>query len=172
MKTLTTLLLSVAFAVVTLAGPATPADAGQASDAAAVRGHATLRAGGYAAKVIALVNKKRVAHGCKPLRTNAAITRAARKHTKKMANANTLSHQLPGEPALGRRLTNAGYKHWTLVGENIAYGYPTPKSVVRGWMNSPDHRRNILKCRFQDTGVGYATTGAGVAYWTQDFGRN
>lgn len=172
MKTLTTLLLSVAIAVVTLAGPATTAHAGPAPDAARVRGHVAPRAAGYAAKVIALVNKKRAAHGCKPLHTNAAITRAARKHTKKMAATGLLSHQVPGEPALGRRLTKAGYKHWRLVGENIANGYPTPKSVVRGWMNSPDHKRNILKCRFQDTGVGYATDAVGVAYWTQDFGRN
>jgi uncharacterized protein YkwD len=171
MKTLTTLLLAVAIAVATLAGPPT-AHAAPAPDASHVRTHATPRAAGFAAKVIALVNKRRADHGCNPLRANKAITRAARKHTRKMANANSLSHQLPGEPSLGQRLTNAGYKHWRLVGENIAYGYPTPKSVVRGWMNSPDHRQNILKCRFRDTGVGYATTAAGVAFWTQDFGKN
>lgn len=169
------LAVSLVAAVVTLSGSATTAHAAPrpeaAREAAQVRGHATPRATGYAAQVVALVNAKRVAHGCNPLRTNAAITRAARKHTKKMARAGTPSHQLPGEPSLGKRLTKAGYRHWRSVGENYAYGWPTPKTVVRGWMRSREHRRHILKCSYRDTGVGYATSGAGVAYWTQDFGR-
>jgi len=125
-------------------------------------------------RVIQLVNNRRRNHGCNALRKNAALGRAAQKHTKRMANAGnggTLSHQLPGEPSLGPRITQAGYRNWTLAAENIAYGYPTPRQVVQGWMDSAGHRANILNCRFKHTGVGYAKAANGTPYWTQDFGK-
>lgn len=124
-------------------------------------------------RVVALVNKKRRNHGCRNLRQVASINRVAQKHTKKMANWDhdgRADHQLPGESSLGTRLDNAGYR-WTSYGENIAAGVATPRGVVRGWMNSPGHRANILRCDFKHTGVGYATAPNGRPYWTQDFGR-
>ena len=52
------------------------------------------------------------------------------------------------------------------AGENIAMGYPTPQSVVDGWMNSEGHRKNILNPAFTVIGVGYVSDGK---YWTQMF---
>lgn len=124
-------------------------------------------------KVIALTNQKRRNHGCKALVFKTSLRKAARRHTHRMADVgypDGLSHQLPGEPDLGRRLTNAGYKNWTMAAENIAYGYPTPREVVRGWMGSKDHRQNILNCRLRHIGVGLVRAD-GVAWWTQVFGR-
>jgi len=121
-------------------------------------------------RVVTLTNNRRSAHGCNDLRRNAALDRAAQTHTRKMANRGTLSHQLRGEPSLGVRVRRAGYD-WTLVGENIAAGYPTPEAVVQAWMNSAGHRRNILDCRYRHIGVGYVVSGRGTPYWTQVFGR-
>lgn len=39
-------------------------------------------------------------------------------------------------------------------GENIAFAQTTPQEVVNGWMNSPDHRGNILKKGYNTIGVG------------------
>lgn len=50
------------------------------------------------------------------------------------------------------------------VGENIAYGYPTPEAVVEGWMNSDGHRANILNPSFTHLIVGYNNN-----YWVQLF---
>jgi uncharacterized protein YkwD len=121
-------------------------------------------------KVVRLTNKRRAAHGCRPLRAVRTIGRAAKRHSNKMARRNELSHQLPGEPDVGARLSNAGYDGWTMWGENVAVGYPTARSVVKAWMRSPGHRRNILTCRFRHIGVGVAR-GHGRLWWTQDFGR-
>lgn len=52
------------------------------------------------------------------------------------------------------------------AGENIAYGYSTPQSVVDGWMNSAGHRANILNSSYSRIGVGYVASGN---YWTQWF---
>lgn len=40
-----------------------------------------------------------------------------------------------------------------MAGENIAWGYRTPEKVVEAWMNSPDHRRNILTPEFTHLSV-------------------
>lgn len=120
--------------------------------------------------VVSLTNSRRRAHGCANLGRNAALDRAAQAHSRKMADRNRMSHQLPGEPSLGVRVRRAGY-NWTLVGENVAYWYPTPAEVVRAWMRSRSHRRNILNCRYQHIGIGYAVSNRDVPYWTQVFGR-
>ena len=52
------------------------------------------------------------------------------------------------------------------AGENIAKGYQSPEAVVRGWMNSPGHRANILNSSYTHIGVGYVASGN---YWTQMF---
>ena len=121
-------------------------------------------------QVVNLTNSRRRNHGCRNLIRNDALDRAAQTHTNKMATRNMLSHELPGEPSLGVRVRRAGY-NWTGVAENIAAGYTTPRAVVRGWMRSSGHRRNILNCRYRHIGVGYALSPRGTPYWTQVFGR-
>jgi uncharacterized protein YkwD len=56
------------------------------------------------------------------------------------------------------------------MSENIAKGYRSAEAVVRGWMNSPGHRRNILNCDARSMGVGVAVRN-NEPFWTQDFGR-
>ncbi|MDP6575992.1 MAG: CAP domain-containing protein [Candidatus Peribacteraceae bacterium] len=52
------------------------------------------------------------------------------------------------------------------VGENIAVGQLTPKEVMKDWMNSPGHRKNILHSEFAEIGIGLFGD-----YWVQNFGR-
>lgn len=120
-------------------------------------------------RVLALTNAQRARYGCRPLALNLRLRTAARGHSRKMARARSMAHQLPGEPALGRRITLAGYFPWTVTAENIAAGYILPYTVVSAWMRSPSHRRNILDCRLKEVGVGVVTYGL-RKWWTQDFG--
>ena len=121
-------------------------------------------------KVIRLTNKRRVAHDCDRLGMRKSLRKAARKHSDAMADADELSHQVEGEPPLGERVSNAGYD-WTMVGENIAVGYRTPRAVVKAWMKSEGHRANILDCDYEHIGVGVVTRD-GTRWWTQVFGAN
>ncbi len=59
----------------------------------------------------------------------------------------------------------AGYKD--PAGENIARGFSAANSVVRAWLNSPSHRKNIMNCQFRTIGIGFNGDGD---YWVQDFG--
>ncbi|WP_181411162.1 CAP domain-containing protein [Nocardioides humi] len=119
--------------------------------------------------VLAKVNKHRAAAGCRPLVLKKKLRKAARRHSTRMAAAGTLSHQLPGEPDLGARISATGYR-WSALAENIAVGQRTPKAVVRAWMGSAGHRQNILDCSMRHTGIGAVRQGRTV-WWTQDFGR-
>ncbi|MFE7402553.1 CAP domain-containing protein [Streptomyces sp. NPDC057557] len=120
-----------------------------------------------AARLLKLVNSARSAVGCSPLTLNPKLTKAARKHSADMASHRNMSHTGSDGSAPGDRITHAGYDR-SAYGENVAYGYTTPESVMAGWMNSPGHRRNILDCSFKEIGVGLAQPGN---YWTQDFGQ-
>ncbi len=50
--------------------------------------------------------------------------------------------------------------------ENIAIGQKSADEVVKGWMNSPGHRENIMNANFTHIGIGYDAQGH---YWTQQF---
>ncbi|GET35314.1 CAP domain-containing protein [Microseira wollei] len=122
--------------------------------------------GGIAQRILDLTNVERSRVGSSPLSLNSQLMTAAQTHTDLMIKDNQLSHQLPGEPSLGGRISQTGYK-WSAIAENIAQGYHTPESVVSGWVNHPGHRENLLSPQYQHLGVGY-----GNDLWTQDFGKS
>ena len=55
-------------------------------------------------------------------------------------------------------------------GENIAYGYQTPSTVMNGWLNSAGHKANIENSTYRAIGVGAASNSSGIMYWSQEFG--
>ncbi|GAA3373040.1 hypothetical protein GCM10020367_31410 [Streptomyces sannanensis] len=116
--------------------------------------------------MVALVNSERGKAGCSPLTVNAKLTKAAQDHSADMAAHKNMSHTGSDGSSPGDRIQRAGYS-WSTYGENVAYGYSTPESVMAGWMSSPGHKQNILNCSFKEMGVGLAQPGS---YWTQDFG--
>jgi uncharacterized protein YkwD len=50
------------------------------------------------------------------------------------------------------------------AGENLAYGYKTPKAAVSAWMKSEGHRKNILDTDFEYAGIGYYLSDKGTIY--------
>jgi uncharacterized protein YkwD len=122
---------------------------------------------GLAARVVSLTNTARAEHGCRPLRVDSKLGRSAREHSLEMATSGMLAHNSPDGASPWDRMERAGY-HWGAA-ENIGNGYSTPSEAVRGWLDSPDHRRNILDCSLKAIGVGVAS-GPDGPWWTQDFG--
>jgi uncharacterized protein YkwD len=120
-------------------------------------------------QVISMVNQARSRAGCGPVAYNSRLGSAARQHSADMAGRRYFSHYTPGGAGPGNRMLNAGYR-WNAYGENIAWGQRSPGQVMNAWLNSPDHRHNILNCRYRSIGVGVAYNRNGTPYWTQDFG--
>jgi uncharacterized protein YkwD len=121
--------------------------------------------------VTELVNKERAKVGCSPLRTDERLRNAARAHSTDMAKQDYFSHVSKDGSSFVDRIARAGYPRQSAAAENIAVGYATAADVVKGWMNSDGHRKNILNCAHKAVGVGLAYRGK-TPYWTQDFGRS
>jgi len=129
--------------------------------------------------VLAELNDERASHGLPALKMNSKLVSSAHAHNLAMAKANTLSHQLNGEAALGSRVSAAGYR-WSMVGENIAYSSDRSQSgvlaVQRAMYNekppNDGHRRNILNKSFVDVGIDVINDSAHGKVWlVTDFGR-
>lgn len=131
----------------------------------------TATTGDYSAfqkKVVDLVNAERAKAGLKPLKMNTQLSKTATLKSQDMAKNNYFDHNSPtyGSPFDMMKKYGISYK---TAGENIAMGQTTPEQVMKGWMNSPGHRANILKASFTQIGVGVAKNSAGRLYWTQQF---
>ncbi len=103
------------------------------------------------------------------LSINPKLTEAAQKHADWMAAQRKMSHTGEGRSKPGSRIKSAGYD-WSTYGENVAYGQPTPEDVVRVWLNSPPHRRNIKSEAYREIGFGFATSSKNQIYWCVTFG--
>ncbi|GAA2533249.1 MULTISPECIES: CAP domain-containing protein [Streptomyces] len=122
-----------------------------------------------AAEVIGLTNRERTRAGLPPLSRDPLLTAAAQAHSADMVARDFYSHTAPDGSRPWDRAAAAGSARRT-IGENIACGQRSAAEVVRGWMNSPGHRANILKPDFTHVGVGFAGGGRAGTYWTQLFG--
>ena len=126
-------------------------------------------------RVLELTNIERAKAGLKPLTLNNRLAQAAQGHSDSMAADDFFSHTGADGSDIGDRIKDSGYKY-SRAGENIAAGQQTAEGVVRGWMNSPGHRANILNPNFTEIGIGYEflENDRGSVnynhYWTQVFG--
>jgi len=141
---------------------ATAITAGTTSSASAATNRATAL---LRTEVNTLTSTARKLAGCRPLVISSRLDRSAQQHASEMAAKDYFSHSSADGTSWIKRIKRAGYKQ--PGGENIAQGFPTAASVLLAWMNSPDHRANILDCQFRKIGIGWAGPND---YWVQDFG--
>lgn len=118
-------------------------------------------------EVVRLVNIERQKSGLASLTYSKELSKVAQAKSQDMANNNYFSHNSPtyGDPFAMMRSFGIQYR---TAGENIAKGYSSAQSVVKGWMNSSGHRENILNPSFGKIGIGYVNAN-GSSYWTQMF---
>ncbi|MFF0558923.1 sigma-70 family RNA polymerase sigma factor [Streptomyces sp. NPDC004266] len=116
-------------------------------------------------RVTALVNRLRASAGCAPLRTDPRLVEAARRYARDMAARGYYGHSSPEGDFADARITAAGYD-WSAWAENLARGAADPETVVEDWRDGAMHERNMLDCRYRDTGVA-TVPGSGGRIWVQ-----
>jgi uncharacterized protein YkwD len=164
-------LLAMAGALGTVAVPAASARGHQARVASGCVGAHTrvskARRAQIKAAVVCLINAERRLHGLPALHESTRLDRSAQGWTNVMVRFHSFTHGAD----FASRISAVGF-HWSSAGENIAAGFRTPAAVVRAWMASPGHCRNILSPSFLDVGTGVSLRGVsgGAGTWTQDFG--
>lgn len=114
---------------------------------------------GYATDIsaqamLAQTNGERTSHNEPALQLNAQLTAAAQAKADDMAQRNYWSHVTPDGKQPWTFIQKAGYP-FQAAGENLAYGFGTSDQIVTAWMQSTEHRANMLNPNYQD--VGFAT---------------
>jgi uncharacterized protein YkwD len=123
-------------------------------------------------ELLGLVNARRRERGRGALRPSLLLDAAAQRYAEEMLRTGHYGHVGPrGENALDRA-RRAGYRP-AAVAENLAKGHYSVADVVAGWMESRDHRANLLHPQYFEMGAGMAY-GQGpdgpVVLWVQLFG--
>lgn len=102
-------------------------------------------------------NAQRTNNNEPTLGLNAELDNAAQAKANDMAARDYWSHNTPDGNTPWTFITTAGY-NYQLAGENLAYGFDTASDTITGWMNSPEHRANILNAGYKEVGFGIANS--------------
>ncbi|HZP84771.1 MAG TPA: CAP domain-containing protein [Chthonomonadaceae bacterium] len=123
-------------------------------------------------EIVERTNAERDAQGLPPLKLQENLSASASWLANDMAAKGYFAHTDKQGRNIQPRLPDFGYTHYAYIGENIAAGQATPAAVMRGWMNSPVHRDDLLNPHFREIGVGYVyrQNSPFRHYWVQDFG--
>jgi uncharacterized protein YkwD len=136
------------------------------------------------AATLCLMNAERTARGLGRLQSEPLLGRVAAGYARQMVRGQFFDHTSPAGSTMLARIKATSYLRdvtsWS-VGENLAWGtgtLATPRAMVRAWMQSAEHRANLLDRHFADVGIG-VVAGAPVALepgelggtYVTDFGR-
>ena len=118
------------------------------------------------------VNAERAKHGLPELAWASDVSEVARRHSEDMGIREYFSHaDLEGE-LVGTRLEKAGIA-FDVSSENLFKGVnisDVANESVMLWMQSPEHRKNLLGSDFTETGIGvYKAAEENEYYVTQIF---
>jgi uncharacterized protein YkwD len=144
---------------------------------------ALVRLSAIESQLLAQVNTLRVRHGLRRLRISRGLTAAASQHSASMAQKGYFAHESADGSSFFKRIAYyypyRGYGRWS-AGENILYSTPDIDSsaALRLWMNSPEHRANLLSRSWREIGLGAfhsssapgVYNGDAVTVVTADFG--
>ncbi len=117
-------------------------------------------------RVLKLMNEERAAAGAGTLTLDETLCKAAAVRAEEISRK--FSHERPDGTRYVAVLESLGIINKASA-ENIAEGYLTADEVMKGWMNSSGHRRNILNSTYTHIGIAKYTVG-GRSYWVQIFG--
>jgi uncharacterized protein YkwD len=97
------------------------------------------------------MNRVRAEHHLGALRFDAHLQGAARAHSREMLGNGVFAHGAFGSRMLQFNVTGR------LAGENLAWGTGfrgSAHGIVVAWLNSPEHRANLLRPSFTRAGIG------------------
>lgn len=120
------------------------------------------------------VNSRRAEDRLPGLRRHPSLDLAAQNYAEDMLRRGFYGHYSPEGQDVGDRVRAARYLY-RKVGENLASGQTSVAAVMDGWIESPDHLRNLLDREFQEIGIGFAAgptrDGSYGFLWVQVFGQ-
>lgn len=117
-------------------------------------------------EAIQLINAQRRAAGLASVRPSSALATAAQGHACDSAARRKLGHVGSDGSKFTARILRAGYSYaGGSPNENVGMGYNAASGIVRGWMDSSGHRKNILSGKVREIGIGVAVDSSARVYW-------
>lgn len=127
-------------------------------------------------RILHHTNWARRRRGLPPLRRSSALRSLARHHSINMCETGSFRHESDNFPEGWRRFEDRMRAAGVTCGsENIAYRTMLTdpdkwaRAVVKGWMSSSEHRKNILRRDYRFLGVGFDLCEKHIGYATQIF---
>ena len=122
-------------------------------------------------EILRLVNAERAKVGLAELTYRGDLQWLADTRAKEITDS--FEHERPDGTTVatkGTELMTDLQKNYNVrgIGENIAMRQPTPAAAMTDWMNSKEHKENILRDGFTGIAVGIAEKN-GTKYWVQIF---
>lgn len=108
------------------------------------------------AALLARTNDVRADNGLNKLSINTSLNQAATSKAQDMAEKGYWSHTAPDGTQPWYWIEQAGYNYQE-AGENLAKNFSTAQATIDAWMNSPTHRKNMLKPSYKEVGFGVAS---------------
>ena len=103
--------------------------------------------------IIEETNAQREKFGLLPLKESEILNESAKMKLEDMFKKEYFSHYSPTGEGIEDLMKKVNYEY-IVVGENLAMGnFENDKEIVKAWMESPEHRENILNERYQEIGV-------------------
>lgn len=96
-------------------------------------------------------NAERTKAGVAPLKINTRLSAAATLKARHMFEQQYWAHNAPDGTTPWHWLRESNYQY-TYAGENLAKGFRTSGTLIGAWMNSPEHRDNLLNPSYEDVG--------------------
>lgn len=100
-------------------------------------------------------NENRMTNDLPALHENSLLDTAAQLKANNMATNNYFAHTSPTGLTPWYWFGQAGY-NFEYAGENLAVNFSDSQDVTNAWMNSPEHRENILDANYNDIGMATA----------------
>lgn len=117
-------------------------------------------------------NQQRVDNNLPDLQVSPLLTAAAQDKANDMATKGYFAHTSPQGLTPWYWFQQVGY-NFDYAGENLAVNFSDSQDVTTAWMNSPEHRANILSVNFTQIGIATAQgvyEGQPTTFVVEEFG--
>lgn len=134
--------------------------------------HTNMSAAVEAAVMVDLTNENRVQNALPGLTVSPVLVEAAQEKADDEAAKSYFAHTSPQGLDSWYWFKQVGYD-FTYAGENLAVDFTDSAEVVNAWMNSPEHRANILDGHYTQIGIATASgmyQGHPTIFVVQEFG--
>lgn len=107
--------------------------------------------GSFDGQIIKLINRERALSKLAPLKEGNAMDEIALQRLNYVTT--DWSHEATISGMTYIKIAHEINVQYKVIGENLARGYNTPEAVIKAWLESPEHKKNLLDPDYTYVGI-------------------